>query len=478
VFILGALGVAFLVFGGIWQGIQKGVIRDQIADNMVITDGSQLYPKWQTLPVPIQVKYYFYNWMNPWTTLEEMNTVPPIFNIIGPYVYNETRVKTNITAYPNDTVTYLETKTYYFDRESSIGDESDMMTVLNIPLVAGATAAQTMGGLSWILFNSVVNGMALSNESYLYVKQNVSALLYNGYNDALINGMSTIMPDAFPGAKFAIFNGKNDTDGGLYEVYRGVDDSSLLGEIISVDGSPDLTYWKSYCNNINGTDGTLFGPNVQRDDMHYVYQDDVYRSIPFVYEKDVTVRGISAYRFLTQRDVLDYDTDNPDNWCFCETNDTCPMNGLLDISSVYFQAAVFASKAQCLYCDTTVFTQTVGMMPQAILDNTYVDVEPYTGMTIRAAKRLQVNVEMKPYPTLSWNMMQNMPNIIFPVMMFEESGVVDDDLVSFLNDHVFIFVNVSRIIPYICYGVGALLLICSFVVYRYCCKPKRVIQGI
>jgi hypothetical protein len=43
--------------------------------------------------------------------------------------------KVNFTWHPNGTVSYQPTRTFFFNREMSYGDESDLVQTLNIPLV-------------------------------------------------------------------------------------------------------------------------------------------------------------------------------------------------------------------------------------------------------------------------------------------------------------------------------------------------------
>jgi hypothetical protein len=51
------------------------------------------------------------------------------------YFGSEKWEKVNFTWHPNGTVSYQPTKTFFFNREMSYGDESDLVQTLNIPLV-------------------------------------------------------------------------------------------------------------------------------------------------------------------------------------------------------------------------------------------------------------------------------------------------------------------------------------------------------
>ncbi len=58
----------------------------------------------------------------------------PQLNEIGPYVYKENRIKYDIKPNPdNDTVIYRQNITYTFVREMSVGPDTDVFNIVNVP---------------------------------------------------------------------------------------------------------------------------------------------------------------------------------------------------------------------------------------------------------------------------------------------------------------------------------------------------------
>lgn len=71
-----------------------------------------------------------FNWTNP----EELRNpnVKPNFVEMGPYVFLEKHLKENITFYNNDTVSYYERRTWFFDEQRSNGTLKDVITAAHV----------------------------------------------------------------------------------------------------------------------------------------------------------------------------------------------------------------------------------------------------------------------------------------------------------------------------------------------------------
>ena len=76
-----------------------------------------------------------------------------------------------------------------------------------------------------------------------------------------------------------------------------------MGKVHSWDGETELSFWKndtgSMCNAIRGTDGSTFHPDIKKDETLHIFNRDLCRSLPLVYEKEVIDgNGIPGYRFV------------------------------------------------------------------------------------------------------------------------------------------------------------------------------------
>lgn len=75
-----------------------------------------------------------FNWTNP-DQIRNVS-VKPEFEEVGPYRFKEIKEKINTTWHLNKTISYKTRRLYYFDKENSVRNLSDVLTIINVvPLV-------------------------------------------------------------------------------------------------------------------------------------------------------------------------------------------------------------------------------------------------------------------------------------------------------------------------------------------------------
>merc|ERR1712173_297002 len=95
------------------------------------------------------------------------------------------------------------------------------------------------------------------------------------------------------------FVDKNNSAEGVYEARTGVTNVSEVGAMVSYQGNTELDLWQTDdCNRIRGTDGSIFHPDISRDDTLYIFNMNLCQSLPIVYQKDVMHHGMNTYRFV------------------------------------------------------------------------------------------------------------------------------------------------------------------------------------
>ncbi|KAG5272035.1 hypothetical protein AALO_G00160930 [Alosa alosa] len=97
----------------------------------------------------------------------------------------------------------------------------------------------------------------------------------------------------------------------------------------------------------------------------------------------------------------------------------------------------------------------IGMKPKKEHHETTIDINPLTGIVLRAAKRLQVNVLVEKIQIFQ-SQTGDVRTLVFPVMYLNESVVIDDDSAKKLLA-VVAEGNVVINIPFIIIGLGVLL---------------------
>ena len=93
---------------------------------------SYRFKMWVDLPVKIYRKYYFFNVENP-TEIE--NGAKPVLTERGPYVYSQVLEKRSVEFLNLNTIKYKPVTTFHFEPSLSCGNETDIVNILNIPLI-------------------------------------------------------------------------------------------------------------------------------------------------------------------------------------------------------------------------------------------------------------------------------------------------------------------------------------------------------
>jgi lysosome membrane protein 2 len=127
-------------------------------------------------------------------------------------------------------------------------------------------------------------------------------------------------------------------------------------------------------------------------------------------------------------------------------------------------APIFISFPHLLYADDRIKNSVVGIEPDESVHRTLFEVEPHTGLVLRAEKRLQINVFVATEPFI--DDMKNIKDVIFPAIWINESTVIDqksaDDLKNkVLRPFAFVYGVSIGLIPF-----GVVLFIITVIVFR------------
>ena len=135
---------------------------------------------------------------------------------------------------------------------------------------------------------------------------------------------------------------RNNSDDGTFVVDTGINDYQSFAKILSWDNASSLPYWEggpdSYCNMINGTDGTVFPYDTDVTQPQYIYQTDLCRTVYTVYEKDEISHDLLGRKLILPRSVLANPADDEKNTCFCKNpsdESTCYGTGLTNLGACY-----------------------------------------------------------------------------------------------------------------------------------------------
>ncbi|GFO09155.1 scavenger receptor class b, member 2 [Plakobranchus ocellatus] len=453
--VVGFFGVAFLCVGCGFIKIFDDMIHKQVKENIPLKRGSESFKHWQKTTTPIYFQIFVFDMTNPKEVLKGQK---PVVNQKGPYTYRERREKKDIKFYDNGTVSYREDQWFEFDREMSVGPEEDTFTNVNILMVTIMNLLRN----EFMILKMALDVMFDVVKESLFQKLSIHDILW-GYEDNLLKEAKKIAA-AFNRSlpisdKFGLFFQKNGTDDGVYLINDGNKSIDHFGEIQFWNGMRKLNYWNSeIANAINGSDGTIYPPWTEKSETKYLFSSDLCRSLGLTYSDEVTVKGIPLYKFVAPDIMFGNVSTNPYNAGFCTPPGNCLPAGLLNVSACRSGSPIVMSMPNFLGCDESVQNYVEGIRPIREDHESHIDVEPITGVVMRAAKRLQINVHLEKID--GFKSTKNLKPFYMPVLWLNESAVIGGDDAHKFKSDVLDMLKITDAIKYGLIALGGFLMLC------------------
>ncbi|XP_053317639.1 lysosome membrane protein 2 [Spea bombifrons] len=434
-------------------------VERRVKQATVLKNGTEVYEDWINPPPPIYMQFYFFNVTNP---LEILSGEKPIVQEIGPYTYREYRPRENVSFLDNGTAVSATTpKTYVFEPDKSVSDpHEDLIRTVNIPVVTILEMTKDNKVLK-----PVVEGVLKTYNEGMFVTRSVHELLW-GYRDPLLSKVHVFNHSISP--DFGLFYEMNTTDDGEYVFLTGSTDYMEFSQIAEWKGQKSLDWWTSdTCNMINGTDGTSFHPLISQDDSIFIFSSDLCRSLETVYERTEKVNKIPVFRFAPSSKTFANVSVNPENAGFCVPAGNCLPSGLLNVSKCKGGAPIILSSPHFYQADESLINSIDGMNPKKEDHETFLDINPLTGILIQAAKRIQVNAYVRQIE--GYRVTQNIQTLFFPVMHLNESVLIDDKSAEKLN---MILLN-ARVVSNIPFMIMALGILAGIIFIVLVCRQNK-----
>ncbi|RWS22058.1 CD36-like protein 5, partial [Leptotrombidium deliense] len=228
-----------------------------------------------------------------------------------------------------------------------------------------------------------------------------------------------------PNNEFGLLAGRNDTPEGPYEVYTGLTDAGPVLQFVSYKDQKKLKWWKGdRCNQINGSDGSLFKAGLQPEDKLYAFAADICRSAALIYVRESEFMGIPSFRY--EGDPIFMDAHAPENECFCmyKNENKCKIDGLFDLSHCQFGAPLLLTSPHFIFFPD-LQKNIDGLTPNIDDHMTYVEVQPTLGAVLYGIKRIMFVIRVENNPGI-----RNIRNNFIPFVWAEESGGLNDELAN------------------------------------------------
>ncbi|XP_026317403.1 scavenger receptor class B member 1 isoform X2 [Hyposmocoma kahamanoa] len=400
------LGIVCAIFFGSW-------VRMVIDYKLVLRQGSMTFEWWARPPVRPFVRVYVYNVTNADEFLN--NGSKPILDELGPYVYSEEWEKVNITDNENGTLSFQYKRMYTFQPHLSAGPDDDAVVVPNIPMLSATSQSKNAARFLRLAMASIMDILKIKP----FVEVSVGQLLW-GYDDPLLKLARDVVPkdQTLPYNEFGLFYGKNATSPDVVTMFTGVRDMAEYGIIERYNMRDKLPHWTTdQCNSIAGSDGSIFPPHITRNDTLSVYDKDLCRLLPLKYLTDVeSSAGVEGYRFTPPENVFANDEHNR---CFCPAGPPCAPNGLFNVSLCQYDSPIMLSFPHFYLADESLREAVEGISPpDPEKHRLFIDVQPEMGIAMRARARIQINLAVS--QVVDIKQVANFPDIIFPILWFEE----------------------------------------------------------
>nr|AMA98188.1 chemosensory protein [Blattella germanica] len=457
-------GLVVMVLGAVlgWYGF-PALIRSQIIENLVLNEGAERREIWEKTPYPMDFKIYLFNVTNPF---EVAQGDTPVLKEVGPYCYNEYKEKVNIIDHEeDDTVSFNVKDTWFFNQEESgvlTGDE--IITIPHVVILGMILEAEREQPLALQFINASISHI-FGNITTPFVTAKAKDLLFEGVpinctHDSFsaktictelkkrIHHFHRVNEHIF---KFSILGTKNGTERERLRVKRGNDDIKEVGKVVEFEDQDTLDVWSGdKCNELKGTDATIFPPFLTKKDKIEGFLTDLCRSAGAEYQYATTYNGIRSYKY-----TADFgDITNDENLkCFCTTPSTCLKRGVHDITRCTGIPLV-VSLPHFFLADEEYQDGVIGLNPVQEKHQILLQFEPMTATPLEAYKRLQFNIFM--HKSNQVDIVKNVTPSLLPILWVQENMELHQEYIDKILD-MFLIISIMGAMKWIMIVIGGVI---------------------
>uniref|UniRef100_A0A7N5P8R4 Scavenger receptor class B member 1 n=1 Tax=Ailuropoda melanoleuca TaxID=9646 RepID=A0A7N5P8R4_AILME len=452
--VLGFTGLLCAVLGAVMIVLVPTLIKQQVLKNVRIDPSSLSFNMWKEIPVPFYLSVYFFDIVNPDAIL--LGEKPQVQER-GPYVYREFRHKSNITFNDNDTVSFLEYRSFQFQPDKSHGLESDYIVMPNILVLAAAMMMENKPMSLKLIMTLAFSTLG----ERAFMNRTVGEIMW-GYEDPLIHLINKYLPNMFPfKGKFGLFAELNNSDSGLFTVFTGVKDFSRIHLVDKWNGLSKVSFWHSdQCNMINGTSGQMWAPFMTPETSLEFYSPEACRPV---------VRGPKHTRMLAF--VLLSQLMEGFGLTFLGVNfshrgarvspcshslASIPQSGCWERRNKA-DAPLFLSHPHFYNADPVLAEAVLGLHPNQEEHSLFLDIHPVTGIPMNCSVKLQLSLYIKAIRGIGQT--GKIQPVVLPLVWFEESGAMEGKPLQTFYTQLVLMPSVLHYAQYVLLALGCVLLL-------------------
>ncbi|XP_040567341.1 protein peste [Lepeophtheirus salmonis] len=406
---------------------------------MMLQENSPSIAFWKDIPFPLELKAFLWNVSNPEEVKNGLEA--PKLTEIGPFVFREYRNKSGIHwNHLNGTVSYRQTRHWVFDASSSLPLDT-LVTILNVP---AAAVSKNFFHMNPIL-RPAASLFLLAIKEKLFVTQEAGDIIFNGYKDPLLTEASKFHP--IPGVqdKFAIFYKRNNSADfdGVFNIYTGELGLDKFGTVAKWNYKNSTGLFPSPCGDLRGGVDYLPPFEDNKEELE-IYSTDLCRPLRVELKNRAskTDSHVSVHEYHLNSTIFYGNSSlNPSNKCY-EGGNSLP-SGVFNASSCHFGAPIFISNPHFFEADPFYSSQFKdgSMQPNVSKHESYLKIEPITGLLMEVHIKSQFNVYLRHVPMIE--MFSNINNTYFPIAWFDYSMKVGPEMslkIWILSNLPFIFI--------------------------------------
>jgi lysosome membrane protein 2 len=449
--------------------VLENVLEQQVLEQQrwILSNTSGGYAQWQSSSFPGALPEYLYvyafNITNP---MDVINGEKPKLQQLGPYVYTWNWYLFEVNWF-NETqfVEFFKREYYVYSQELTGKNLNAYTDICNFPSLAYAGLRAQLGNpgddLWWqALAVDIVQAVGttqtkITNNMGPFINASVHDYVWGFESDLLLWVNATFGQFLPTKINPVVSVQNNDTDEATSKqrhkyqkdvFHTGKPDSQNLNQYYKFQGQTDLGIWGSAdANQVRGTDGLGFTINMKNYPPVEIFVDNILRHIRFVSNQTLDIKGITTDVYFIDQD--EFSNKHTEYYL----NAPSGVANITAVNIVNQGAAVpiVVSQPHYFMADPYYINQIEFLPPNNVTEllkhNTFLFVEPHTGITISANKRLQVNLQVK--PTLL--MYPNLAESFIPVIWFEQYALISDEKATEWKNSVGEVVYIMSIVPII-----------------------------
>lgn len=357
-----------------------------LKEKLNMRPGFPPYEWWADPPDEVKLRVYVFNVTNHDRFMSGLDEKINIEEI-GPIVYLEKLVHRNIVFNENSTMTFTGQRYPVFLPKENTIDLNATLLVPNLALLAMSSYLHDANYFVLTAFRLMVT----THGSKFFLKKTIYEYLWD-YREPILDTSKNIAPGLVP----------VNNMGMLARIYADFTDEVTVKigqqwgdeEFFQIDrfrGQPQLPgYDPNECPDriFGSSEGVMYQQRLTKKDVVLYWRKTVCKLMPLYFDRELTLDNVPLYRYNLSESVFERVTNGTD--CY----DMVPSlpAGLSDASKCYFNIPMVASYPHFYTGRPPKDQYVTGLQPDRYKHNSYIIVEPLTGIPFRSVARMQSNL--------------------------------------------------------------------------------------